>query len=144
MSRHLWGGNHETKIITMEEEPKIVGYTRDRKGNVTGRHLKETANTIHSSTGSGGNTDQYAATSTAHGNSRLRIRKLTEREVFRLMDVDEHYIDTMLKSGVSRSKLYFAAGNSIVVGCMERMFDNLLFHDEKMINADENGQLSLF
>jgi DNA (cytosine-5)-methyltransferase 1 len=40
-------------------QPKIIGYTRDAKGKVTDRHLKDEAGTIHSSSGSGGNTDQY-------------------------------------------------------------------------------------
>ena len=40
-------------------EPKIVGYTRDAKGKVTDRHLKDEAGTIHSSSGGGGNTDQF-------------------------------------------------------------------------------------
>jgi DNA (cytosine-5)-methyltransferase 1 len=40
-------------------EPKIIGYTRDAKGKVTDRHLKDEAGTIHSSSGGGGNTDQF-------------------------------------------------------------------------------------
>ena len=40
-------------------EPKIVSYTRDAKGKVTNRNLKDQANTIHSSVGGGGNTDQF-------------------------------------------------------------------------------------
>lgn len=40
-------------------EPKILGYTRDDKGNVTSRHEKEIAGTLHTSTDSGGNTDQF-------------------------------------------------------------------------------------
>lgn len=76
--------------------------------------------------------------------TRLRIRKLTEREVFRLMDVDEEYIDKMLSSGVSRSRLYFAAGNSIVVSCMEHIFEELLFGDTEGFAVDETGQMLLF
>ncbi|MCF0193188.1 MAG: DNA cytosine methyltransferase, partial [Prevotella sp.] len=49
---------------------------------------------------------------------RLRIRKLTPRECFRLMDVDEHYIDTIQAVGISKSQQYKLAGNSIVVNCM--------------------------
>lgn len=58
---------------------------------------------------------------------KVRIRKLTETEVFRLMNVDDKYIQRMLNSGVSRTKLYFAAGNSIVVSCMEHIFNNLFY-----------------
>lgn len=73
---------------------------------------------------------------------KRRIRKLTERECFRLMDVDEHYIDRMMNSGVARSHLYHAAGNSIVVSCMEHIFENLFYPQPN--GADHNGQLSLF
>ena len=37
----------------------FVSYTREKKGNVVDRHLKDVANTVHTSTGSGGNTDSY-------------------------------------------------------------------------------------
>ena len=40
-------------------QPKMIGYTRDAKGKVTDRHLKDKAGTIHSASGSGGNTDQF-------------------------------------------------------------------------------------
>lgn len=56
--------------------------------------------------------------------TRLRIRRLTPRELFRLMDVDEEYIDKMLESGVSKSSLQKATGNSIVVACMEMILRN--------------------
>lgn len=42
-------------------EPKFVGYTRDAKGKVVGRHLQDVCNTIHASTGCGGNTDCFVA-----------------------------------------------------------------------------------
>jgi len=52
----------KVKSATSKEavvEPKLIGYTRDTKGKVTDRHLKDEAGTIHSSSGSGGNTDQF-------------------------------------------------------------------------------------
>lgn len=52
----------EKDISTMPPliiNPKIVSYTRDAKGKVTNRNLKDQANTIHSSVGGGGNTDQF-------------------------------------------------------------------------------------
>ena len=60
----------------------------------------------------------------------IRIRKLTPRECFRLMDVDEHNIDTLLNAGISDSQLYKMAGNSIVVACMEGIFRNLFTTEE--------------
>ena len=50
----------------------------------------------------------------------FRMRKLTEREVFRLMDVSEENIDKIQAAGISRSQQYKLAGNSIVT--------NVLFH----------------
>lgn len=40
-------------------DPKIIGYTRDEKGKVVKRTLKDEAGTIHASSGGGGNTDQF-------------------------------------------------------------------------------------
>lgn len=68
----------------------------------------------------------------------IRIRKLTPREAFRLMDVDEHYIDKIQAAGISDSQQYRMAGNSIVVACMEGIFKNL-FSDSK-----EEYQSTLF
>lgn len=62
---------------------------------------------------------------------RKAIRKLTERECFRLMDVNESDIDKIQDSGVSRSQQYKMAGNSIVVACMEGIFYNLFSNEEQ-------------
>jgi len=71
---------------------------------------------------------------------RFRIRKLTPTECFRLMDVDEDKIrilteskDEKGKQAISNTQLYKLAGNSIVVACMEKMFRNLFFAQEKEI-----------
>jgi len=74
---------------------------------------------------------------------RFRIRKLTPRECFRLMDVQDNRIDQLMtteivpaKKGstdmverlvISKSQLYKMAGNSIVVGCMVHIFNNLFY-----------------
>lgn len=71
---------------------------------------------------------------------RKAIRKLTERECFRLMDVDESDIDKIQASEISRSQQYKMAGNSIVVACMEGIFRNLFLDEEK----EPDGQLTLF
>lgn len=76
----------------------------------------------------------------------LRIRKLTPRECFRAMDVDEDKIDAMMSKNekgeqiISNSQLYKLAGNSIVVSCMEHMFRNLFYGSE----PEEGTQLFLF
>lgn len=147
-------------------EPSILGYTRDDKGNVQSYHEKEIAGTIHTSSGSGGNTDQFvkepcgcydnqfgefarepveglARTLKAdHYNAVLlkyRIRKLTERECFRLMGVDDSNIDKLksarltqtLKKGqlkekpIPKTQLYKMAGNSIVVDVLYHIFHQM-------------------
>lgn len=179
-------------------EPCILGYTRDDKGIVQSYHEKTIAGTLHTSSGCGGNTDQYIKEpikirqATAQGyiecpvggifdaaypNSNLRrgrvqqngdvvgaltsstdnhcvyegmqvcrcdnaalvqyrIRKLTEKECFRLMDVDDadidkidaHRIKTTLKNStvkekpIPKSQKYKMAGNSIAVSCLYHIF----------------------
>lgn len=132
---HTAGHGDCPKVIEMNA--KAVSYTRDRKGKIVNRHLKEISNTIHTSTGGGGNTDCFVAepiivamrgrnpdnpsergksngiykqriepnmkgtsntlTSVQKDNMVLepcyRIRKLTPRECFRLMGVDDADID---------------------------------------------------
>ena len=60
----------------------------------------------------------------------FRIRKLTPRECFRLMGVQENNIDILMNSGISNSQLYKMAGNSIVVDPMYYMFKNLFYPEE--------------
>lgn len=60
----MGGGNRMPLILVeMEEdtEPKIVGYTRDSKGKVVKRSMRDTSNTVMTFTGSGNNTDMYVA-----------------------------------------------------------------------------------
>lgn len=71
--------------------------------------------------------------------TRFRIRKLTPRECYRLMDVPEEYIDRLLASGISKSQHYKLAGNSIVVSCLYHIFKNLFTNE-----IPKNQQLSLF
>ena len=54
----------------------------------------------------------------------VRVRKLTERECFRLMDVDEPLIDIILANS-NKTNAYKMAGNSIVVGVLEKIFEQL-------------------
>lgn len=160
-------------IDTMQgggREPKILTYTRDEKGKVINRRAVDIANTIHTSTGSGGNTDSFVLepnmfTSELDTNGTneepfndvcvevvlkekinnvkaiqdYRIRKLTERECFRLMGVSEADIDKIQKSGVSKTQQYKMAGNSIVVDVLYHIFRKLFVEKE-----NENEQLTLF
>lgn len=70
---------------------------------------------------------------------RYRIRKLTPRETFRLMDVKDEDIDKMMNAGIAKTNLYKLAGNSIVVSCMYHIFRKLFIE-----KGNENQQLELF
>lgn len=189
--------------VMEEVEPRIIGYSRDKNGDVVSRHLKDVANTIHTFTGGGWNTDQFVAepnvlrqerteeckklrrmkgdkgmkfnsgnkefqprtdgisntltTSTKDNmlavpelrmengclvdkdGKRYRIRKLTPRECFRLMDVKDEDIDKMINAGIAKTNLYKLAGNSIVVSPMYHIFRKLFVE-----KGNENQQLELF
>ena len=71
----------------------------------------------------------------------FRIRKLTERECYRLMDVAEEDIDKLLASDISKSQHHKLTGNSIVVACLYHIFKNLFSNDN---DVAEGTQLSLF
>ncbi len=55
-----------------------------------------------------------------------RIRKLTPRECFRLMGVSETDIDKIQAAGISNTRQYQLAGNSIVVDVLEHLMRKLL------------------
>lgn len=57
-----------------------------------------------------------------------RIRRLTPREFFRLMGLDEKEIDTIQGTRISETQQYKLAGNSIVVNVLEDVFKRLLVH----------------
>ena len=60
----------------------------------------------------------------------IRIRRLTERELYRLMDVSEPDIDTLLAARIPRTQHAKLAGNSIVVACLYHIFRNLFVTTE--------------
>lgn len=167
----MGGGNRMpmTLVEIKEMEPKIVGYSRDSKGKVVKRSLRDISNTVTTFTGSGCTTDMYAtepkiAASRGRGEfnqqhnmlavpelrmedgclvdkegRRYRIRKLSPTECFRLMDVDDSDIEKMKQAGIAKTNLYKLAGNSIVVSCMYHLFRKLFIEKE-----NESQQLGLF
>ena len=56
----------------------------------------------------------------------IRIRKLTPKECWRLMDFTDEEYEAAEKAGVSKTQLYKQAGNSIVVSVLSGIFNNLL------------------
>lgn len=70
---------------------------------------------------------------------KFRIRKLTPRECFRLMGVDDTDIDKIQAAGISNSAQYKLAGNSIVVDVLFHIFRKMFIDKE-----NETQQLTLF
>lgn len=70
---------------------------------------------------------------------KFRIRKLTPRECFRLMGVDDADIDKMQASGLSNSAQYKLAGNAITISCLYFIFYKMFINTEQL-----DGQLTLF
>lgn len=101
--------------VYVKNEAYILGYTRDEKGKVTKRNILNHSNSIHTATGGGGNTDQFAVLN-------QQIRRLTPRECFRLMDFPDSF-----KWNVSDSQAYKQAGNSIVVNVLYLILKNINF-----------------
>lgn len=85
-------------------------------------------------------TNIAARPNNVYGESTLyRIRKLTPRECFRLMDMDEEDIDKIQATGISNAQQYKMAGNSIVVSCLYHIFRTLFIPDQP-----ENKPKNLF
>lgn len=74
---------------------------------------------------------------------KFRIRKLTPKECFRLMGVDDADIEKIQASGVSNSGQYKLAGNSIVVDVLFHLFRKM-FIETGPEKSEEPQQLSLF
>lgn len=75
---------------------------------------------------------------------KFRIRKLTPRECFRLMGVDDADIDKIQASGISNSSQYKLAGNSIVVDVLFHIFRKMFIETEPDIEKGNQQQLTLF
>lgn len=79
--------------------------------------------------------------------NHFRIRKLTERECWRLMGWKDEQFDKI--KGISKSQLYKMAGNGIVVNVLEAIFTNLFLRrptkeEEKFVVDKPIVQLELF
>lgn len=59
------------------------------------------------------------------------IRRITEREAWRLMGFTDEDYSRAEATGVSRNQLYKQAGNSIVVNVLEAIFRQMIDGKEK-------------
>ena len=69
----------------------------------------------------------------------VRIRKLTPRECFRLMGLEDCDMDKIQSTGISNSQQYKLAGNSIVVDVLYHLFRKLFVE-----TGNEKEQMTLF
>ena len=120
------GGNREPKILI----------NTDSEGNARTINTHYQEMNMDSVLGKPRDGYGYVRTAVIDG---YRIRKLTERECFRLMGLAENEIDTLKSAGISKTRLYQLAGNSIVVNVLEAIFRKLFLD-----TAPDDGQLKLF
>lgn len=84
-------------------------------------------------------TEDFREQIRGHSATNNRIRKLTPRELFRLMGVDDQDIDKIQATGISDSAQKKLAGNSIVVDVLYHIFRKMFVEKD-----NENRQLTLF
>ena len=70
---------------------------------------------------------------------KLKIRRLTPKEYWRLMGFDDEDYEKASKVN-SNTQLYKQAGNSIVVNVLEAILTNLLLNTEQ----EKEGQMDIF
>lgn len=142
------GGDREPKIV--EDWQTVVG---NKQLNPFRGSVEGASPCITSACGAGGGmtpmltdadlettkTKEFIEQVRGHEEMRYRIRKLTPRECFRLMGVDDTDIDKIQASGISNSQQYKCAGNSIVVDVLYHIFRKMFCETE-----NENDQLTLF
>lgn len=112
---------HHNASAVYDGRPKIIGYTRDAKGKVTDRHLKDEAGTIHTASGGGGNTDQFV--------QDYRIRRLTPIECERLQGFPDNHTEYGNYDGevkkMSNTQRYKQCGNAVTVDVVQAIANKL-------------------
>ena len=112
----------ECELLAQEVvELKIIGYSRDAKGKVVDRHLKDLAGTIHTGSGQGGNTDQFV--------QNYRIRRLTPIECERLQGFPDNHTSKGIYDGqvkeMSNTQRYKQCGNAVTVDVVQAIAERL-------------------
>ncbi len=167
-------GVSKDNMVAEPTKQEVLGWVRDKEGNVTKRPSVDVANCVTS--GKRDNTQNYVkeqiplntdqeglatTVTTAHHysgnivepkrgqkemgalekqhNLPFRVRRLTERELFRLMDVSEEDIDKIQAAGISKTQQAKMAGNSIVVNVLYEIFRKMFVETH-----EEQEQMTLF
>ena len=134
-------GGYRQPCIEIKEATKL-GYKEAYEGdgvNISSRMKYQRGNvqkeSIQTLTTSGGN-DRGVVVDNV--NQKLRIRKLTPKECWRLMGFDDEDVDKCIKAGISNAQLYKQAGNSIVVNVLEAIFKELFKESINETSTDIN------
>ena len=119
--------------VSISKDNRIVAFQYDKKRSSVSEYKIDNDEGISQTVISAHEPKVYGES------TEYRIRKLTERECFRLMDVDDADIDKIQAAGISKSQQYKMAGNSICTGVLFHIFRKLFVDKE-----NENQQLTLF
>ena len=95
----------------------VIGYSRDAKGKVISYHEKQEANTLHSSSGQGGNTDQYI--------KQDNIRRLTPIECERLQGFPDNWTQYGSEGLISDTQRYKMCGNAVTVDVVKAVAERI-------------------
>lgn len=132
--------------VSVDKDNNLRPYRQDKAKSGVAELQTEFAESV-------GSTLTSARPNNVYGDTfPYRIRRLVPRECFRLMDVaDEdydrikNYVKGHRKNGkpmyISETQQYKLAGNSIVVACMEHIFEQLFFPSGRVT---EPRQLDIF
>ena len=132
--------------VSVDKDNNLRPYRQDKAKSGVAELQTEFAESV-------GSTLTSARPNNVYGDTfPYRIRRLIPRECFRLMDVDDedfdkikNYVKGYRKNGkpmyISESQQYKLAGNSIVIACMEHIFEQLFFPSGRVT---EPRQLDIF
>lgn len=132
--------------VSVDKDNNLRPYRQDKAKSGVAELQTEFAESV-------GSTLTSARPNNVYGDTfPYRIRRLVPRECFRLMDVSDedynkikNYVKGHRKNGkpmyISESQQYKLAGNSIVVACMEHIFEQLFFPSGRVT---EPRQLDIF
>ena len=131
------GGNHEIKVVLwggIGEKTSNGGTQWYEQNRIYGSEGLDTAIPAESSF-------HPYYTSKETGMKKLRIRKLTEGECYRLMGFEEKDSEACKKAGQSKANIYHQAGDSIVTTCLVGIFGELLGLDYDKAISDYADRL---
>lgn len=101
---------------SFEHNTAVISYTRDAKGKIRNYHTKDICNTLHSSSGSGGNTDQYIT-------QNYKLRRLTEIDCERLQGLPDDWTKYGIYRGekkeIAMKNRYDLIGNGVSIPVVE-------------------------